>query len=232
MKKYLIRIWLVVLVAAVFACNSEERNSVDPVYTINTQFETGTEKWTGDYALYNIKDTADIAYVMEQDTMPASIDSTRYGIRMEATNKGDSIFLFMKRKITGLNPDKTYHVYYDIDLGTNYPDLTNATGKNISLKAGASASEPVKTLTNGYYSLSIKKGLWNVDGSEMVILGDVTNGIAKTTYQLVNRNSSGKTIAVQPDSDGTIWLCVGEDIHTTGKIVLYYDKINVSITEQ
>lgn len=231
MKKYLTWAKLVLLLG-LYACNSDKRNDVDPIRTMNSEFETGTEGWIGDYALYSQSDTSKIAFVMEKDSLPSAIDSLKFSLRMEGTNVGDSIFLFMKKKIPGLNPEKTYKVSFDISIGTNYPDLPNATGKNISLKAGASPNEPVKVLANKYNNVSVKKGLWNVDGPEMAILGDVVNASGKAVYQLANRNSSSKDITVKPHTNGTIWLCVGEDTRFKGKTVLYYDHINVTITEQ
>lgn len=231
MKKYLTWAKLVLLLS-LYGCSGEKRNDVNPVRTMTSEFESGTEEWIGDYALYNRKDTTKIAFVMEKDSLPAAIDSLKSSLRMEATNLGDSIFLFIKKKIVGLNPEKTYNVSFDINIATNYPELDGATGTKINLKAGASATEPVKILNAGYYNLSIKKGLWNVDGSEMVILGDVTNGIGRAAYQLVNRNSSSKNIFVKPDANGTIWVCVGEDSSYSGKTILYIDNIKVVLTEQ
>jgi len=231
MKKYLTWAKLVLLLS-LSACNSEERNNVDPVRTMISEFQTGVEGWTGDYALYNRADTTKVAFAMERDSLPSDIDSLRWGLRLEGTNVGDSIFLFLKKEIAGLNPEKTYNVSFDINLASNFPDLPGATGKNISLKAGASATEPVKKLLSGYYNVSIKKGLWNQDGAEMSIIGDVVNNSARAVYQLVNRNSSSKNISVKPGSDGKIWVCIGEDTRFKGRTVLYYDMIKVTVREQ
>ena len=231
MKKYLTSAKLVLLLS-LSACNSEERNNVDPVRTMISEFQTGVEGWTGDYALYNRADTTKVAFAIERDSLPSDIDSLRWGLRLEGTNVGDSIFLFLKKEIAGLNPEKTYNVSFDINLASNFPDLPGATGKNISLKAGASATEPVKKLLSGYYNVSIKKGLWNQDGAEMSIIGDVVNNSARAVYQLVNRNSSSKNISVKPGSDGKIWVCIGEDTRFKGRTVLYYDMIKVTVREQ
>lgn len=232
MKKYLKWAKLVVLIS-LSACNSEERNNVDPVRTMISEFETGTEGWKADYALYNRADTSKIAFKMERDSLPAVIDSLKWSLRMEGNNIGDSIFLFLKKKIVGLNPDKTYNVSFDINLATNYPDLPGGSGKTINLKAGASPTEPAKSLSDKfYYNLSIKKGLWDQDGAEMAILGDVTNTAARSVYELVNRNSNSKNITVKPDPSGIIWVCVGEDTRYKGKTVFYYDNIKVTLTEQ
>lgn len=232
MNRYLKWAKLVILIS-LSACNSEERNNVDPVRTVISEFETGSEGWIADYALYNRADTTKIAFKMERDSLPAVIDSTRWSLRMEGTNVGDSIFMFLKKQIVGLNPGKTYNVSFDIDLATNYPDLPNGSGKTINLKAGASATEPVKTPSDKfYYNISIKKGLWDQDGAEMSILGDFTNTALRSVYELVNRTSHSKNITVKPDSTGTIWVCVGEDTRYKGKTVFYYDKIKVTLTEQ
>jgi hypothetical protein len=232
MKKYLKWAKLVVLMS-LSACNSEERNNVDPVRTMISEFEKGSEGWLGDYALYNLADTTKIAFLMERDSLPAVIDSTRWSLRMEGNNVGDSIFLFLKKKIGGLNPDRTYNVSFDIDVATNYPDQPNGSGKTIKLKAGASAKEPVKVISDKFYNnVSIKKGLWDRDGAEMSILGDFANTSARAVYELVRRTSDDKNITVKPAPDGTIWICVGEDTRYKGKTVFYYDKIKVTLTEQ
>ena len=222
-----------VLLLSLSACNSEERNSVDPIRTMTSEFETGLEGWTADYALYNRADTTKVAFRMERDSLPSTIDSTRWSLRMEGTNVGDSLFMFLKKKIIGLNPEKTYNLSFDIDLATNFPDLPGGAGKMINLKAGASAAEPVKLPTTGFfYNVSIKKGLWDKDGAEMSVIGDVVNTSARTVYQIVNRKSSSKNISVKPDANGTIWICIGEDTRYKGRSVLYYDKIKVELTEQ
>jgi len=230
MKKYLTWAKLVLLLG-LSACNSEERNNVDPVRTMISEFDTGLEGWRGDYALYNKADTTKIGFRMERDSLPAIIDSTRWSLRLEATNAGDSIFLFLKKKMTGLNPDKTYTIDFDIDVASNFPDLPNGSGKNINIKAGASATEPVK-LGNTYLTPSIKKGLWDKDGAEMAIIGDVVNKASRAVYEIINRKNDSKTIAVKPDANGTIWICIGEDTRYDGKTVLYYDRIKIVCTEQ
>lgn len=231
MKKYLTWAKLVFLLSLA-ACNSEERNNVDPVRTMISEFQTGIEGWTGDYALYNRADTTKVAFAMERDSLPSDIDSLRWSLRLAGTNVGDSLFLFLKKEIAGLNPGKTYQVSFDINLATNFPDLPGAAGTMISLKAGASATEPVKILSNGYYNLSLKKGLWNQDGAEMSVIGNLVNNSARAQYQIVNRNNGSKTVIVKPGSDGKIWVCIGEDIRYKGRAVIYYDRIKVTVKEQ
>jgi len=231
MKKYVTWAKLVVLLT-LYACNSEERNSVDPVRTMTSDFQSGVEGWAGDYALYNLADTTKVAFSMERDSLPSDIDSLRWSLRLGGTNVGDSIFLFLKKEIAGLNPEKTYNVSFDINLATNFPDLPGATGTTISLKAGASDTEPAKKLAGNYYNFSLNKGRWNEDGAEMVIIGNLVNNSARAQYQLVNRNNGSKTISVKPDVNGKIWVCIGEDTRYKGRTVIYYDMIKVIVKEQ
>jgi hypothetical protein len=190
-----------------------------------------------DFAEYSTS-TADSSLEMAfgRSRLPAVLDSTKYGLRIQGHNRSDDMFMFLKKRVTGLLPNHSYKVVFDINLGTSYPENSVGTGgspgSSVYLKAGASPNEPVKKLVDEFYTVSIDKGQQASEGKERVVLGNVSNGLETYDYRLVSRSNSGKPVNVTANANGEIWLCVGSDSGSEGLTVLYYDKIKATITAE
>jgi len=145
------------------------------------------------------------------------------------------MFMYLRKKVSGLVPNRNYVVSYDINLGTSYGNsgigAGGSQGTSGYLKAGASPIEPVPTLVNGFYTVNIDKGIQSESGKEMVVLGNVANGLDTDKYALVSRSNRDNPVPVKANANGEIWLCVGTDSGSEGLTVLYYDKIKATITE-
>lgn len=231
MKKWMVWFSFPVIVC-LSACN-RENEKLNAVMIVESQFQTTTENWAGNFSEYGKAETdTSLDISLGRTWLPVALDSTKYGFRIQGRKKGSNLFLFLKKKVTGLMPGRNYKIVFDIDLGTAYGDSTNASSKLIYLKAGASPNEPVKKLANSIYTVSIDKGQPAKDGTEMVILGTVSNAINKNTYVLVRRFNDDNPVIVKPDANGVIWLCVGVDTGYEGMTILYYDRIKATITEQ
>lgn len=216
------------LTVSLTACNDKDNFDADTI--VESAFEQTTEDWTGEVALYK-KGNVSLSFIAERDTLPSPLDKTKYGFKLEATNTEDSLFLFVKKKVSGLNPNRTYVVYYTVDLVTTYPDTLNSAGKLGTLKAGASAAEPKVILneTTQYYGVSIRKGSPLVEGSEMTILGNLSNTATTGGFKMISLNNSIKPVAVTPNAQGELWLCVGADTRFYGETSIYLDRIKATI---
>lgn len=243
MKKWIL--WgSLAAVACLTACD-KENDKLNAITIVESQFETTVENWSSDFAQYSDalftgtkKDSLTKAYLqisMERTQLPIALDSTKYGLRSQSYNPKDSLFMFIKKKISGFIPGRNYKVVFDINLGTTYfeksADSLGSPSNSVYLKAGASPSEPLKTLVNGYYNFSLNKGKLSQDGTEMVVLGNVSNGSDKQIYRLVPRSNGNNPVMVKAGEQGQIWLCVGYESNYKGISVLYYDKIKATITE-
>jgi hypothetical protein len=203
-----------------------------PIRFFESNFQQNTEEWTGDFALYKTGQQDTIAFNIKQGKIPELADSTARGLSVAGTNTGDSLFLFIKKKITGLDPALTYKVAFEIDLATSYPDTVGSAGRLIYIKAGASAEEPKKVLSNGYYKASIKKGSLAKSGTEMFYLGTAGNGLDSVAYRSIKRTNANLAVEVKPNAAGEIWLCVGAETTYKGLILLYYDRIYTAVGEK
>jgi hypothetical protein len=203
-----------------------------PIKFFDSTFETGADEWLGDVAFYKAGTENLVKFSAEQAQLPDGLRSPLHGMKLAGTNQGDSIFLFLKRKIGNLDPAKTYKVAYDINLASNLPDTLAGAGRIVYLKAGASSTEPGKILGNGIYDVTIKNGAIAKNGSEMLLLGNLANGLDSASYRAISRNNANKAVVVKPSPIGEIWLCVGVNTVFKGDISLYFDRIYAAVGEK
>ncbi len=216
---------------AVSACT--KRPDPLPIRFIEDKFETGNDDWAGDFAFYKKDQDAAVGFALKQELLPQDLKSVFHGLKIQGNNSGDSLFIFIKKKISDLDPAKTYKVAYEVDLVTNFPDTTNASGRQIYFKAGASTQEPKKTLnTSNVYSVSIKNGAVAKNGTEMLLLGNTGNGIDSTAYKAITRSNANLAVEVKPNAAGEIWLCAGFNTKYKGQLTLYFDRIYVAVGEK
>ncbi len=217
------------------ACDNEDK--INGRIILDSEFETNAEEWMGGFAEYEAAtDTATLEMRFGRTLLPAVIDTTRYGLRIQSHNRSDDMFMFVKKKVTGLRPGTTYQVSFDIQVATPFTDkgvgAGGSSGGATHMKAGASFQEPVVKLENGRYTINIDKGNQSEGGKEMVILGNISNGLDQDGYALVSRSNGSNPVAVTADASGSIWLCVGTDSGFEGRTILYYDRIKATITQQ
>lgn len=220
------------LIATLFLVSCKGGSETLPIKFFESTFDTGTEDWTGDAALYTSTQSDSVGFTMSQGKILNYSDTTVRALAVQATNTGDSLFYFIKKKISGLDPNLTYKVAFQINMVTSYPDTTLSSGTLIYIKAGASTEEPTKALSGNYYSVSIAKGAIGKSGTEMLYLGDAGNGIDSTALASIVRDNANLAVEVKPSSAGEIWLCVGTETTYKGKIQLYYDRIYTAVGEK
>ena len=231
-----VRIWMwgltALLMTSLLACENKDDNVPAEVFIVS-DFENSTDGWTGGFAEYSTSMEGDMEFDLTRTNLPAPLDQDRMAMKIEGRNLSDNMFMFMKKKIDGLDPDLTYEVVYQIDLASNY--RTNSVGiggspaTSVWVKGGASPDEPVKYLENDYYYITIDKGVQSQGGSEMHVLGHVGVGEDINEYRIIERNNVQNPVLVKPNDNGELWLCVGTDSGFEGKTILYYDDIEVSI---
>ena len=57
--------------------------------------------------------------------------------------------MFLKKKVTGLDPNRTYKVTYEIDLGTHYPNGSVGIGGSPAEEGGAAGEGECRSSTVG-----------------------------------------------------------------------------------
>ncbi len=223
----------VALALSMTACNNDDDLNADK--SIESTFEKDFDGWTGDLSDYSTDyDSTITEFSVKRAALPAPLDTTKKAIRVQSHNRSDDMFMFLKRKITGLDPNKTYQVTFEIDLASNYPvnsiGIGGSPGGSVYLKAGASAKEPAKVAKDGFYEFSLDKGNQAEGGKDLILIGNASNGTNDSTgYKIVKHNTAAKPLSVKPNEKGELWVCVGTDSGFEGLTVLYYDRIKAII---
>jgi len=226
---------LIVLLSLVFlcGCSLSDDNQGISVFSLSFDFSQSEEGWIADFTdlSSNMDDSSLYELKYDYTTLPANLP-TRKAIMLSGNNYSNDLFMFIKRKITGLVPNTSYTLVFEVELASNAPKGTlgaGAPGDSVFLKAGASQFEPVKNIQGEKYVLNIDKGNQNTPGANAIVLGDITIPTTVPEYTLITRNNAAPSspFIAKSNSAGEIWLMIGTDSSFEGTTTLYYTKVNV-----
>ncbi|MFA7181844.1 MAG: hypothetical protein WC079_02770 [Bacteroidales bacterium] len=211
-------------------CNKENPDQKE----FNFEFQTDAEGWTGDFADYpdspGVEEFYEFAF--SHSMLPAPLDATKGALMQSGNNHSDDLFMFIKKKLTGLEPDKLYSVNVEIEIASNAASgmagVGGAPGESVVIKAGASKKEPAKELVGTDYRMNIDKGSQNNEGGDMVIIGDFANGTQENVYTLKTLKTTNP-VNVSSDSNGEIWIIIGTDSGFEATTTIYYNTIKVKL---
>lgn len=227
---------LVLTIALLYGCNLDEEGA-SPRMTLRYDFESCEQSWSGGFAdLPFLADEADSALYelrFARETLPAPLDNKRHALLLEGHNRSDDLFMFLKRKVTGLDPNREYELVFTITLASDAASggvgIGGAPGESVYLKAGGSTMEPMSVLQEGFWEMNIDKGNQAQGGAQMVVLGNVANGTSEYKYALIQRSNIGQPVRVRANAQGELWLIAGTDSGFEGFTGLYYDEIKVEL---
>lgn len=153
------------------------------------------------------------------------------GLYVQGHNRSDDLFMFLKRRVEGLQPGAVYEVEASVDLATNVPagsvGIGGSPGESVFVKAGASSGEPATVEDRiGHLRMNIDKGNQSRGGAAMVVIGNVAHpDLTGREYRIKTLNNDGRPLTVETDGEGGVWLIVGTDSGFEGLTTLYYDRI-------
>ena len=94
--------------------------------TFVSDFAEGYDGWAGDFADYPITDSVFYQLAFNRTTLPAPLNTAKHALMITGSNHSDDLFMFIKKKITGLQPNTTYMVKIDVEFASRAP--TNGVG--------------------------------------------------------------------------------------------------------
>jgi hypothetical protein len=201
------------------------------IFPANFDFTESDQGWSHGFAEYPAgPDSALFELKYEYtDKLPESI-LTKRSVMLSGNNVNRDLFMYLKRKITGLKPNTDYTITYTIDLASEFTSDFFSSSGSVYLKAGATPFEP-KTLDDaGFFVMNIDKGEGaNGSGQHMISLGDIAAAGTATGYTLLTRNNtmSNSRYVAKTNANGELWLIVGTDSNHEGRTKVFYSKINV-----
>ena len=223
------------LTATIFfaGCNKDDDKNPNPK-TFTFDFSASTDGWIGGFSDYQDTSTADYNLTFTRTTLPAPLNTSKYVLKLGGTNRSDDLFMFLKRKIIGLQPNKEYNIKFDVEFASNVP--TNKVGVGgppdaVMMKAGATAVEPISTYntTESTYRMNINQGQQMNEGTDMTNLGTIGVADNTTQYTLISRNNNSKLFKVTTNASGELWVIVATDSGFESRTELYYNKITITL---
>lgn len=191
-------------------------------------FANGSLGWSGDFADYPAGEEGFYRLEYGFARLPPYLGPERpFAIVLAGSNHSDDLCMFLRRKVTGLNPDTDYHVRLRVRIASNAPagaiGIGGAPGESVFLKAGVSlmrpAADPVTRLLN------IDKGNQGVGGNDAILLGDiaVATPIEAPRYRFKVLENTGEPFLFRSDASGEAWLFLATDSGFEG-----YTRVMVS----
>ena len=211
-------------------------NDVDPgnsVVLTNSDFRTDADGWSADVTDYSTAQEGTIEFQSGLKALPTPLDVSKKSFMISGHNRSDDLFMFLKKKVTGLKPNQTYAIDFQVELasqyGTNSVGIGGSPGGSVYLKAGVLATEPKKVKEGDDYRLNIDKGNQATGTAAVPVLGTIGAGEDVTQYKLIERTNP-QPITAKTNEAGELWLLVGTDAGFEGLTTLYYNKIKVIAT--
>lgn len=221
------KITAVIVLFVVLSCGNN-LDQPDPVEFF-FGFEEGTEGWEGGYAGYRTNEEKFTEFQFEYDTVPGQ---KKGALKLSAQNSSNGLFMFIKRKITGLEPEKVYFLTFDIEFAAAVSvkdagdDETNE-GRFV-MKAGATGSEPLKQRDeNSVYNLNISKGSNEKSGDDMMIVAEFSYETGDGEYKLQTVTNESP-FGVETDENGNLWLIIGTDSPFEGSTTVFYNNLKIN----
>ncbi len=233
-------------------------------------FNSSDQGWITDFADYYLNPSTPLELKTEYILLPVDVcppdqemcEARTKSIMISGYNKVDDLFIYLKKKITGLDPQKKYQITFEVRFASQAPSegggIGGSPGLSVFLKVGSTSIEPL-TLPKEesgltYYRMNIDKGNGQAGGADMITIGDIAvrekrenfcpkNGnIEQCKYRFLNRDNLNNPFPVktdlsslnpiQPNEKGELWVIMGTDSGYEGKTTLYYDEVKIHFLDQ
>lgn len=215
-----------ILSFAIILCASCKFDMVEDRF----DFAAGANGWQAGFADYPVGSEAFYELSAGVETLPPPLETLK-GFRLTGNNHSDDLFMFIKKRFTGLAPNSRYSLRFQVTFATNVPrgcaGIGGSPGESVTVKAGATATEPAaQDDGNGFYVMNIDKGNQSAGGGNAVVLGDFANSedceSADFDYELKTLDNSHAPFIVSTDAEGALWVFFGTDSGFEGTTTIYF----------
>ena len=204
--------------------------------TFTLDFHRGAQGFVADFADYPPADADFYELTSDHRPLPFPLEP-RSALFISGVNRSDDLFMFFKGRIGGLVPGAGYAVTASVEIATDTRTgcfgVGGAPGESVSIKAGASAVEPLPVLKGLYLRMNIDIGSQSVGGDQAVVLGDVANSRRCEQSRQWERKSFQSRSLPAPllaPADGRTWLLFGADSGFEDRTELYFTRASVAFT--
>ncbi len=227
----LLSLLLLACVLLLSSCLDDDDTGTFFEYTFN--FNNGQSGWIGGFADYSVDREDDFELDFSLAPLPEPLDTSRQALRITGTNLSDDLFMYTKTKLTGLIPNATYQLTFDIEIAYDAPEdapgIGGSPGGSNFLKVGASAIEPMKVANEGFYQLNLDKGNQAQGGEDALVIGNIGHQNDEFVYQFIQRDNKDMPITATTDATGGLWVFIGVDSGFEGTTTFYITEVSVRV---
>jgi hypothetical protein len=225
-----LRSGVAVLFAISVACTDNATETTIPCFDFN--FCDGSQGWVAEFSDYPPGDESFYELASGYRRLPPPL-SSRGGLFISGNNHSDDLFMYLKRRVGGFEPNTDYQVSFIVDFATDVPTgcggAGGSPGESVFVKAGASNIEPNSVVDQlGWLRMNIDKGNQANGGANAVVIGNVANSTLceqKIRRYEIKELRSPRPVLVTTDETGSAWLLVGTDSGFEAVTTLYYTRI-------
>jgi hypothetical protein len=226
-----------VLFAVSVACTDNATETTIPCFDFN--FCDGSQGWVAEFSDYPAGDSAVYGLASDYRRLPLPLN-TRSGLFISGFNRSDDLFMYLKTRVSGLEPSAPYQVSFIVEFATDVPTgcggAGGSPGESVYVKAGASSVEPNSSVDQlGWLRMNIDKGNQSTSGANAVVIGNVANSTLceqNIRRYEIKRLRSPRPVLVTTDETGSAWLLVGTDSGFEGPTTLYYTRVTAEFSKQ
>ena len=217
------------------ACADDGVKDGFQILTYSYDFDTSDYSWTGGFADFPVD--ADSSFYELAATYTGS-PAGKKALMISGNNHSDDLFMFWKKKITGLAPSTEYTATFIIEFESEAREgqvgAGGAPGESVFLKVGATREEPMAVVSGDEFRMNIDKGHQSESGEDMTKIGDISVPAETEGFVVATRSNSPNDtnsaykypIMARSDERGELWLVVGTDSGFEGTTTLFYRKIS------
>jgi len=219
-------------------------DSANPVLVSSTIFQEDSEGWEAQFAEYEpgLEDSLKLSFTHDNFTVSESFGPVSAVIQSGYATNSD-LFMYIKRQISGFVPNKTYNVFFSLELyaqlNENFAGDLDNPSKGSFLKAGILENEPDTTIVDDADNPGKKKVITNfskgedqIAASNMAYLGKIEHTGMDDPPLLLIATSDGYSLLGTADDEGKMWVMIGIDTNQPLYQSIYYSFIGIQFQEK
>lgn len=214
------------------ACEDDDDDDT-ALFEFKYDFASSQNGWVGDFSDYPVGEETSYELSFTHDTLPTPLDKSKKALKINGNNHSDDLFMFTKKKLTGLAPNTEYTIDFEFELASNLPTssvgIGGGPGTATYVKAGASATEPQKMADAGFYKFNLDKGNQAQGGDDAVVVGTLGISGDAFVYKLIERTNEEETFKAKTDAAGNLWVFLGVDSGFEGVHTFYVTKASIRL---
>jgi hypothetical protein len=210
----------------------------------NFDFSDGIEGWQASYANYapSEQDSFKFSFDYGHFHMPNDTTTIRAMVQT-ADNRNGKLFMYVKRRISGLTPYKKYNITFNVHFYSQLRESYNidsiGSTEGSFLKIGTFKHEPVNDtipdVSNAGNFIIVPQfdpGQNDKDGADMIYLGKISYTNLKQAPDLLGAISRGKELEETADAEGKVWVAIGVSTNIMVYQSLYFSGIALQFEEK